>query len=448
MANPEHLKWLTEGVDAWNTRRQHKNFQPDLFGVDFGIELPRVTLDRVDFSDANLRCSNLKDANLQNANLTNASLSCADLQNANLSNTTLVGADLRQATLIGVNLLNAQPWQAGLYLPADGEMSFLPYQDEVTDPSEAYQAAELEINKTKINDIACLLRACRAIGDKYQYYYTYDVIRLYFRGESRCSWELCPSAMRSEAGPVEGELLLELMSRRPQDFSGVTSALAQWVLAQHHGLLTRLLDITRNPLVGLFHACEERDSKDKDGCLHVFAVPKALIKPFNSDAIGIIANFAKLFKHEQSLLLGRTGHEGNYHEVVRRLYHFIREEKPYFKKRIDPRDFFRVFVVEPQQTFERLRAQSGAFLLSAFHQRFERNEILERIGEMPIYGHFMLKVPHACKKNVLDELRLLNITRGTLFPGLDETATEVRRNASRLSDLGAENARGNDLAPV
>ncbi len=444
MANPEHRKWLTEGVGAWNTRRQHENFQPDLFGV----ELPGVTLDGVDLRDANLRCSNLKDANLENANLTNASLDGADLQNANLSNTTLVGAHLRDATLIGVNLLNAQPWQAALYLPADGDMSFLPYQDEVTNPSEAYQAAELDINKTKINDIACLLRACRDIGDKYQHYYTYDAIRLYFRGESCCSWELRPSAMRSEAGPVEGELLLELISRRPQDFSGVTSALAQWVLAQHHGLPTRLLDITRNPLVGLFHACEERGSQDKDGRLHVFAVPKAMIKPFNSDAIGIITNFAKLLKCEQFLLFGRTGHSANYYEVNRRLYHFIREEKPYFKERIDPRDFFRVFVVEPQQTFERLRAQSGAFLLSAFHQRFERNEILERIGEMPIYGHFILKVPHARKEHILGQLRLLNITRGTLFPGLDETANEVRRNASRLSDLGAVNARGDDVAPV
>ena len=447
MANHEHLKWLKKGVGVWNRRRQHENFQPDLFGV----ELPRAQLDGVDFRDANLRCSNLKDANLQNADLTNASLDGADLQNANLSNTKLVGAHLRDATLIGVNLLNAQSWRASLYLPADGEMSFLPYQDEVTNPSEAYQAAELEINKIKINDIACLLRACRAIGNKYQYNYTYDAIRLYFRGESRCSWELRPSAMRSEARSVEGGLLLELMSRRAQDFSGVTSALAQWVLAQHHGLPTRLLDISRNPLVGLFHACEKRDSQDqdKDGCLHIFAVPKTLIKPFNSDAIGIITNFAKLFMYEQSLLLGETDpYKDNYHEVIGRLYHFIREEKPYFKERIDPRDFFRVFVVEPQQTFERLRAQSGAFLLSAFHQRFERNEILELIGEMPIYGHFMLKVPHACKKDILDELRLLNITRGTLFPGLDETANEVRRNASRLSDLGAANVHGSDLAPV
>ena len=38
-------------------------------------------------------------------------------------------------------------------------------------------------------------------------------------------------------------MLLELMSRQPEAFSSLTSALAQWVLAQHHGLRTRFLDI-------------------------------------------------------------------------------------------------------------------------------------------------------------------------------------------------------------
>ena len=33
------------------------------------------------------------------------------------------------------------------------------------------------------------------------------------------------------------------------------------------------------------------------------------------------------------------------------------------------------FVVEPQQFLERIRAQAGAFLVSAFHQRFEMEKI-------------------------------------------------------------------------
>ena len=62
---------------------------------------------------------------------------------------------------------------------------------------------------------------------------------------------------------------------------------------------------------------------------------------------------------------------------MRLLYQLIRQEKPYFEERIDPRDLYQVFVVEPQQSSERLRAQAGAFLVSAFHERFERDEILK-----------------------------------------------------------------------
>lgn len=258
-------------------------------------------------------------------------------------------------------------------------------------------------------------------------------------------WELRPSIMRRSQDDkfslraMESNMLLDFMSRRPEDFNDTTSALSQWVLAQHHGLKTRLLDVTRNPLVALFNACE---TDDKPGRLHVFSVPKELIKPFNSDTISIIANFSKLSRAEQNLLLGWTGKDieerecdpqfaGIYEHAKRRLYHLIRQEKPFFEERIDPRDFFRVFVIEPQQSFERIRAQSGAFLISAFHERFERSEILKQNSEIPIYDHYILRVPKAKKKAILDELRMMNITRETLFPGLDEAARAVTQHHSR-----------------
>ena len=110
---------------------------------------------------------------------------------------------------------------------------------------------------------------------------------------------------------------------------------------------------------------------------------------------------------------------------MRRLYHLIRQEKPFFEERIDPRDFFRVFVVEPQQSFERVRAQSGAFLISAFHERLERGEILQWNPGIPVYDHYGLFVPREHKQGILGELRLLNITRESLFPGLGEAAKAV-----------------------
>ena len=108
-----------------------------------------------------------------------------------------------------------------------------------------------------------------------------------------------------------------------------------------------------------------------------------------------------------------------------KIYHFIRQEKPHFEERIDHRDPFRVFVVEPQQSFERLRVQSGAFLISVFHERFERNEILQLDADIPVYDHYTLTVPSENKQYLLNDLRLLNITRESLFPGLDEAAKAI-----------------------
>ena len=110
---------------------------------------------------------------------------------------------------------------------------------------------------------------------------------------------------------------------------------------------------------------------------------------------------------------------------MRRLYHLIRQEKPHFEERINPRDFYRVFVVEPRQSFKRIRAQSGAFLLSAFHERLETSEVRKWNTRIPIYRHSILEIPAQYKQRILDELRLLNVTRETLFPGLDEAAEAV-----------------------
>ena len=431
MVKPNYIEWLQKGVDFWNEKRRQYDFRPNFGGVIFRDKLTHTSLEGFDLRDGCFHQADLSDFSLKGSNLQNA-----DFRNANLTRTNLLwarieDADFRYAELAGVDITETEPWTSILY-PDLADME--PY---------AYGFSE------GIQSIGDLVSRCQSFEKHYEDNsmgsYFGEGFQFYFRGERDNSWELRPSVMRSipEKGFIfrdkESQMLLDLMSQRPEDFLGVTSALSQWVLAQQHGLKTRLLDVTRNPLVALFHACQPStlENFDNGGRLHVFVVPKCIVKTFDSDAISVVANLAKLPRFEQDVLMGKlvdpdefarretTGHSNNYSHIINRLYHYIGQEKPYFEKRIDPRDFFRVFVVEPQQSFERIRVQSGAFLISAFHDRFEREEILASNENIPIYHYYKLTVSDGNKKDILQELKLLNVTREVLFPNLDEVAKAV-----------------------
>ena len=481
MANRDHIRWILEGVEGWNKRRDTTDFEPDLSGEDIyerfseasklgsdgyiplgGINLKNANLQRArlsspyetkgaDLRNSNLRQANMREvemgnsrlegafllgtrfdsanlqgscfrgskmgstsflrANLFDADFTGTKLNLTILSKANLTHATLKGADLSQATLLKTGLQSSMPWTANLF----GSSS-----------ASASQPVAPDLNCT-LSCVEDLIEACRRIrsldGD----------LRLYFRGEKSSDWSLRPSVARCATSQAkERTMLLELMSKRPEDFESANAALSQWVVAQHHGLHTRLLDVTRNPLVALFHACEKGKCCGK---LHIFSAPRQILKPFTSDTVRILMNFAKLARVDQRIILGHEdwseGWEHDpqpvsiYKESMNRLYHLIRQEIPSFAKKIDPRDFYRVIVVEPQQKFERLRAQAGAFIISAFHERFEREEILKANAEIPVYGHLIFKVPKNKKQDILEELELLSITRETLFPSLEEAARSV-----------------------
>ncbi len=505
MAEELHIQWLLEGVDSWNDRRERHPFSPRLAGADLhlefdqagklgddgfvpldgvnlqhadlrgtvfqspsqdgvrstvlfsasfrganlnmadlhGAELSKARLDGADLSDANLGLATLDECVLRGANLTGARLyrtvlTHADLSDANLAGAVLEGAGLWGAVLNGVNFSGSHPWEASFH-SSPGLESALRL------PSGGF-------NVPTVRTVEDLLAGVRGLKSSYESELddwpvtegvpALNLPRFYFRGQADRGWALCSYAMRHEnTKDSEGAMLNELVLRRPEDFSQNGSAFSWWVLAQHHGLPTRFLDLSRNPLVALFHACESAEKREEDGLLHVFAVPPNLIERFDGVRASIIANFARLDRSKQVALLGARDEDslvssvGPYWPAMQELCELIGKENPRFGDYVDIRELLGVFVIEPQHSLERLRAQSGAFLASALHERFEPAEIFGRDGRglglgigqgMPVYSHYEMLVPAGAKSSLLAELEMLDVTREKLFPGLDSAAEYVR----------------------
>lgn len=259
-------------------------------------------------------------------------------------------------------------------------------------------------------------------------------MEVFYRGHSDKRYQLEPSLFRRNAkGDYrylrrEASMVRELLSAHPAEFVGDHYMIDRLVRMQHFGLPTRLLDVTSNPLVALYFCCSgvkfDAAGNEVDGEVVIVSTRHDDIKFYDSDTVSCIANLAMLednSKNEMNTTLDVAAF--NQSPEGLRLLHIIGAEKPYFKPAIVPADLRRIVFVKGRNSNQRVASQSGAFLL------FGHDALLPETGHS---GLDIKRITIRNKRRILDDLRRMNITSSTIYPGIDKTAAEIAKRYETL----------------
>lgn len=186
-----------------------------------------------------------------------------------------------------------------------------------------------------------------------------------FRGQSDASWPLVPKAGRPEYRDTSDQGVFNSWRRRAVEHLSIPDG-NDWdwlAVAQQHGLATRLLDWTANPLVAAYFAVETGGSK--------------------SAAIFV-----------------------------------LRSPRKVPVQNVGPFEYKGVGIVRPRSVVPRLSRQSGVL---TYHNPPDRPLELALANARALAGATLAKVTIApsYRSTLLLELRQYGITRAALFPDLD-----------------------------
>lgn len=261
--------------------------------------------------------------------------------------------------------------------------------------------------------------------------------KLFFRGHSNVSYQLIPSVFRKEEWLKNEKLMYqELQINCANDFNQMEGHLETLAEMQHYGLPTRLLDITQNPLIALYFACEDADSNS--GEVIVFGIHREDIKYPQSDTVAILASLP-LFTYDEQRKFYKYSKKSyrnveEFNKDIERLVQEVRIERPGFVGKIQQDDLRRCIAVIPAKNNRRLEKQEGAFIICGLLDEKYGSANRNTIDEMRVRNKEGKKL--VCiindKAKLLKQLNSLGINKSKVYPEIDDVADYIKNNITDL----------------
>jgi hypothetical protein len=185
------------------------------------------------------------------------------------------------------------------------------------------------------------------------------------------------------------------------------------------------MDISKNPLIGLFFSCfadrGQEKSLEKDGIVYVYAVSNYAISYCDSDTVTILVNLCKLTNEEKRIDSSLSDRAFNEQPTIKRLLHCIRQDKPDFASHIDPGETDGVVCLRPRMNNPRIIKQDGYFFLFGFK---DRKETCSKLPQDWILDPVV--IPAESKKAILFQLDKMDINVGFVYPEMERVNEAMR----------------------